>query len=384
MSRTSARLATIAFGGWFQRTTLHLSEVYDLFALGRSSLNLSASKLSLLHQSLSLISISREAGYLEYIAATTVSGINIRYYEDGLYILETESTNIDSARRLLTDYFEASFHPAISYIFSLGAPTPKILAGINNPHSMVIAIGPRDPTVYIKNHQLGDVYSQIKSGQYYVLKTPQYIVISSPSSIRDLIEVQIFFREFKDQLEKYLNIHREIWEEISSIKERRYLRGSEIETVRSRLDNYQKTISLINSRLSQMGAYVNTRASIARQLNLEEPLVNLFRYKFETLTDTHSYIKELWKMTQDYLNSAIQVVLEVKNQSATNSIQSLRLITTVGVLSGIVGYISKDSFPVITMVGVWYYICLILLTWGVNQLVSYVFKNLKYELKFNK
>jgi hypothetical protein len=89
-------------------------------------------------------------------------------------------------------------------------------------------------------------------------------------------------------------------------------------------------------------------------------------------------------MTTDYLNSAIQVVVEVKNQSANNSIQSLRLITTVGVLSGIVGYISKDTFPSITIVGIWYYICLIILTWLINQMVTLVYKNLKYELKFTK
>ena len=31
----------ITYGGWYQRTTLHLSEIYDLLALGHSKLDLS-------------------------------------------------------------------------------------------------------------------------------------------------------------------------------------------------------------------------------------------------------------------------------------------------------------------------------------------------------
>ncbi len=36
---------TVTFGGWYQRTTLHLSEIYDLFALGHSGLKLEQTKL---------------------------------------------------------------------------------------------------------------------------------------------------------------------------------------------------------------------------------------------------------------------------------------------------------------------------------------------------
>ena len=116
---------------------------------------------------------------------------------------------------------------------------------------------------------------------------------------------------------------------------------------------------------------------------MEENLSNIFQYKFETLIDTHAYIKEIWNMTKDYLNAAIQVVLEAKNQANANTIQSLTLITTIGVVSGIIGYLSKDQFPKITLIGIWYYLILILLTWLINGIVSTVAKNKKYKLKFS-
>ena len=88
-------------------------------------------------------------------------------------------------------------------------------------------------------------------------------------------------------------------------------------------------------------------------------------------------------MTSDYLATALQVVIEVKNQSAANGIQSLRLITTVGVLAGIIGYLSKDTFPTVTIIGVWYYVLLLSLTWAINFTIGYIYKNIRYELKFS-
>lgn len=376
---------TITFGGWYQRTTLHLSEIYDLFANGYSHLPLSTSKIKSLSEGLDLVSVSREIGELEYVKAITKDNIEIRYYEDGLYVLEITTANISTAQIKLQGYYDNFLSPAISYIFSLGAPTPKILADVKTTHPVVVSTNYPHTKAVLSAYDFGPVYSQIVSASISVFKTPQYIIVVDPlpaNHTRDLIEMQIFFREFKDQLQRYLNIHRHIWEEISEVKEKGQISGHQVEPMRSRLDSYQKTINLINSRISQMGSYVNTRASIARKLKIEDQLLSIFQYKFETLTDTHVYIKEIWKMTDAYVNTAIQVLTEVKNQSTANGIQSLRLITTIGVLSGIIGYLSKDTFPKITPIGLWYFVILVLGTWLINQIINLIYKKIKYQLKF--
>ena len=378
-------LFTVTFGGWYQRTTLHLSEIYDLFALGHSSLRLSPDKIRQYYRNFEFVSVTRQAGDLEYVKAITRHGIEIRYYEDGLYTLELKSTDIKSARDRLRHYYETYLNPAISYIFSLGAPTPKVLADIKTTHPVVVSIADSNSSSILKSHKFGEIYSQITSKYLSVSKTPDYIIIiSAPSAFypRELIEMQIFFREFKDHLQRYLNIHRDIWEEISNIKEKGVILGSDVESIRSRLDSYQKTISLIRSRINQMGAYVQTRSSLAKKLEIEKDLLSIFQYKFETLSDTHSYIQDIWKMTQEYVDTAIQVVVEVKNQTTNNNINSLRLITTIGVLSGIFGYLSKDKFPEITFIGIWYFIVLLLGTWTINQIINYLFQKSKYKLKF--
>ncbi|MFA6184606.1 MAG: hypothetical protein WCT51_03370 [Candidatus Shapirobacteria bacterium] len=374
---------TITFGGWYQRTTLHLTEIFNFLALGETNLGLDKNKILKLREGLEIISVSREIDYLEYVKANTKNGIEIRYYEDGLYILEINSKDAVEAKTLLEEYFEEKLNPAIAYIFSLGAPTPKILANIKLDHPVVIST--KSKKIEVDENVFGKIYSKIEADDMSVYKTPKYIFIRGidEKHVRALMEMQIFFREFKDQLERYLNIHRELWEEISEYKEKRVLLGKNIEKVRMKLDGYQKTINLIGSRINQMNVYVNTRSSIAKKMSLEEKLSNIFQYKFETLIDTHAYIKEVWNMTKDYLNTAIQVVLEVKSQANANTIQSLTLITTIGVVSGIIGYLSKDQFPKITLIGMCYYLILIGLTWLINRIVFTVANNKKYKLEFS-
>lgn len=377
----------VTYGGWYQRTTLHLSEIYDLFIRGESNLNLSKEELKKFQSELHLVSISRESGSLEYVKAITSSGVEIRYYEDGLYILEKETDDISSTQRQLEEYLETKLNPAISYIFSLGAPTPKILANIKTTHPVVISVFEKDSADFIpEENQFGKVYTKISSSNMTVFKTPKFIFISdskkSDKSLSELIEMQIFFREFKDQLEKYLSIHRTIWQEISDIKEAKVIKGKEVDAIRGKLDSYQKTISLISNRINQMNSYINTRSSIAKHLEIEKDLVSLFEYKFETLTDTLSYIKEIWKMTSDYLSSAVANLVEIKNQSTSNNLKSLQTITSIGVISGVLGYLSATKLPSISVSGGIYFVILFGLTWLMNAVISKKYRNKKYSLKF--
>lgn len=378
---------TITYGGWYQRTTLHLTEVYDFLAYGSSRLALSPERLQKSLKGLVLEKVSREVGNLEYVHATTKNDIEIRYYEDGLYVLSLKTTDIDKAQKTLLAYFHDIFEPALSYLFSLGAPTPKELARIRSTHQTVIKLESKNHTEFEPESKYGQVYNIVHSKKATVYKTPGYIFVVSDADedyLRELIETQIFFREFKDQLEKYLNIHRTIWEEIDKIKEGGDINGKEVGIVRDKLDSYQKTISLINNRINQMGTYIDTRQVIAQSMQIEKEMVNLFQYKFETLKDTHIYVKELWNMTLDYLNSAIQMIIEIENKSTNVSIESLRTITMVGVISGVLGYMTAGAMPQITIYGVIYFAVLIVATWVINKIVVNVYRNKKYKIKFTE
>ena len=376
----------VYYGGWYQRTTLHLSEVYDLLYRANSNLPLDKQKLENYKNSLQFESVTRESGYLEYVLAKTKDGITLKYFEDGLYLLETTSDDVNSARERLESFFDDLLNPAISYIFSLGAPTPKILANIKQNHPSVVIVESDNHTRYkVDPDVFGEVYSLIDSEKLTVFKTPNFILIAvAKSDIKkatSLVEMQIFFREFKDQLEKYLNIHRNIWEEITLIKEKGSIKGMDVVKNRMKLDSYDRSINLINNRINQMGSYVKTRQSMSSELGIEEHLAKVFDYKFETLINTLSYIKEVWAMTDDYVKNVILVLTDIENQSLNNSIRSLQVITSLGVVSGIFGYLSKSDLPSVTNTGWLYLLVLLVVAFIVNMLLYIYNRNIKYKIK---
>jgi len=376
----------VTYGGWYQRTTLHLTEVYEFLKNGGTRLQLSKSRLKKYHEKLNIKNVSRELGKFEYVQAETKQGITIKFYEDGLYVLETESEQIDQASKNLREYFEEVWSPAIEYIFSLGSPTPKILSNLKDEHPIVISKIDRDHSSFNPGKKYGKVYSETHFRNISVYKTEDYIfVIANPSQkqgLHMLVEMQIFFREFKDQLHKYLNIHRDIWEQIAVIKELHYIKGKEVGEYKSMLEKYKKTIDLIQNRINQMKTYAGTRATISKELNVEKPLVVLFQYRFEDLFNTLSYIKEIWSMTVNYTNNAIRVLSEVDAKASMSGIRSIQILASIGVVTGVIGYLARDTLPSISVIGAGYLIGLGVVALIVDWFLRRSAKNKKYELKF--
>ena len=89
-------------------------------------------------------------------------------------------------------------------------------------------------------------------------------------------------------------------------------------------------------------------------------------------------------MTANYLESAIRVVVEIENSSTNVSIKSLRLITMIGVLSGILSYLANDEFPKLSWVGAIYFVILIVATWGINQVIKHYYQGKKYKIQFTE
>ena len=380
------KISKIFIGGWSQRTTLHLSEIWDFLNEQKSDLDLPQDKLNQAVKDMDLKSVSRENGPLEYILAETTTGVGFRIYEDGLIILEKSSVGAKNDFEQIKKYYDERLSPAVSLIFSKGAPVPKELASIKTilPYIVVADNGTEEGIKkFFKEHE-EEVYSTVSTKNVGVYKSHTFILINNLKKeelIRGIVESQIFFREFKTQLHRYLNIHRIIWEKIAKIKEQGSIRGTQIAPLRNELSDYQKTINLIDARIKQMGSYIRTRQKVTDIKQIDEYLNPLFQLKFETLQDTHEYINHLWGMTKSYLDSGINMFNELQAQSTKTSLSSLQLITTIGVVAGIIGYLGKDSLPKFTGVGIIYFGVLLLITYVINSSVSRIYKNKKYSVK---
>lgn len=376
----------IYIGGWFQRTTLHLTEIWDFLKHGKSNLNLPKANLEELRNVLALTDVVRESGPLEYIIAKTSLNINFRIYEDGLIILEKGFSVLKSDFEVIKDYYDNKLSKALSLIFSKGAPVPKELANIKTilPYIVTVTDGNKEEIEKLFKDSSEAVYSVLSTKNIEVYRSPGIILINNIKDeklTREIIESQIFFREFKSQLHRYLVIHRTLWEKIREIKERGQIKGTDVDTLRNELSVYQKTINLIGARIDQMPAYVRTRQKITDIEKIDGYLQPLFQFKFETLLDTHEYIKHLWGMTKNYLSSAIELFTDLQGKSTKNTISSLQLITTIGVVAAILGYLGKDALPKFTGIGLFYFALLLLMTWIINTVVSRYYKSRKYNIE---
>lgn len=376
----------VVFGGWYQRTTLHLSEIHRFLLHGTSDLGLSKKKLTALRKGLGLKSVKRIVGYLEYLEIETNNGIIVKYFEDGLYILSKEGSNCEKLKNEIRDYFENKFSPTIGYLFSLGAPTPKILSNLKEVHPFVIERISRDPLNAKIDKSFGEVYLETKSKGIRVSKTPDNIIIDvAPSRkkiLSNLTEVQIFFSDFKLQLHKYLDIHRKIWEEIDEVKERKFIEGKNIGEYKAKLDSYQKTVQLIRNRINQMNNYAKTRREISKKVRIDDELVDLFQYRFEDLFNTLEYIKEIWNMTLDYVNSAIRVLEGVSAKAGTKGLKSIQFLVGFGVVAGFMRYLGPQEIPDIALSGVLYIVGLGFVAIGIDKVMSWNNKRKKYRVGF--
>ena len=87
-------------------------------------------------------------------------------------------------------------------------------------------------------------------------------------------------------------------------------------------------------------------------------------------------------MTREYLESAIQIIIEIKDKKMNTNLKSLRVFTTLGVVASFWSYFAKEDLPQFSTYGLIYAITLLAGALSVNALISWLYKGKKYKLKF--
>lgn len=382
------KIEKVYIGGWFQRTTLQLSEIYDFVRDGTSQLKLDKNKLQKMRAELDLSNIEYGIDGLEYLMLTTTTGIHIKIFEDGLIVLNDADVNefslfqdIDS----LAEYYEKKLSPALSYLFSLGAPVPKELANIETvyPYFIVLNNATQAQIQALLSRTEKQKYFDFKNDHYEVVRGNKYYFINNKTKdlhqVERYIEEQIFIREFKGQLHRYLNLHRIIWEKIDDVKENAHVRGKDIIAFSNKIDGYRKTVNLIDSRINQMNTYIKTREKIAKSdSNLIESL-DLIGYRYETLINTVSYMQQIWAMTKNYLNQAAKLFEGLESSITEKSVNSLTIVTSMGVGASLIDLFT-ESAPSFSSFGFIYFFILAVVGYSVNKIMKKISENRKYEI----
>lgn len=381
-------ISNIYIGGWFQRTMLQLSEIYDFLRTGKSQLNLNQKKLDEHLKNLEIGNINYGVSGEEYVEFTTALNIKVKIFEDGLIVLNNEHVSEDTLFfdiNQVTDYYEKNLSPAFNYLFSLGAPVPKELANIETvyPYFIVCENATKDEINNLLSKTERQKYFEFENNKYDVIRGDKYYFINnkkqSNENIERYIEEQIFIREFKGQLHRYLNIHRIIWEKIDAVKENAHVKGSEIVKFTTKLEGYAKTINLIDGRINQMGTYISTREKIAKSDKELAEFLAISGYRYETLRDTLDYIKYLWNMTKNYVSAAQSLFDGLKADVTSKSVESLTIVTSMSAGAALLDLFTEAA-PTFTVFGFIYFFILAFIGWGSTKLLNTIAAKRKYEV----
>lgn len=382
------KINNVYIGGWFQRTMLQLSEIYDFLREATTKLALDQDKLIEYRKSLQIGRIDYGVQGEEYIEFTTALNIKVKIFEDGLIILNNHNVSEDTLFAdidALTDYYETKLSPAFSYLFSLGAPVPKELAHIETvyPYFVVTDKATKEEMNTLLTRTDKQKYFEFDNEKYDVIRGDVYYFINNKKAetenIERYIEEQIFIREFKGQLHRYLNLHRIIWEKIDNVKDRASVKGADIVSFNTKLESYAKTITLIEGRINQMSTYLPTREKIAKSDKELVEFLNISGYRYETLKDTLDYIKYLWSMTKNYVSSAQKLFNGLKSDVSNKSINSLTLVTSMSAGASVIGLLTKSQ-PEFTVFGIAYFFILALIVLSLNKFLKFIQNNRRYKV----
>ena len=382
------KIEKVYIGGWFQRTTLQLSEVYDFLRFATSVLELDKEKLKKLHKNLGLKEVTYDIESLELLRFSTTDNIDVKIFEDGLIVLSYDKMkeySLFSDVNNLAKYYENKLSPALNYLFSLGAPIPKELANIETvyPYFIVLNNETRENIDELLAKTENQKYFEFTNNDYDVLRGDVYYFINNKNKtiaeVERYIEEQIFVREFKAQLHRYLNLHRIIWERIDEVKENAKVSGKDIIRLNSKIEGYQKTVNLIDGRINQMSTYLGTREKIAKSDEKLKESLEMIGYRYETLGNTLRYIQYLWDMTQNYVNSAKSLFKGLQSDVTDKSINNLTIVTSMGVGASLIGLFTK-GVPTFTVFGIGYFFALAFLGWSVNKIMKFIAKKRIYEV----
>lgn len=375
----------IFIGGWFQRTTLHLSEIYDFFKGEDTPLDLDKKKLKKLRDDIGIKKVEMIMGKLEYIDIDSKETVSFKIYEDGLIVLNTDSKNVSESIKKMTNYYEKKLSPGLSYIFSLGAPIPKELANIKTIYPYFVVLNKADES------DIEGLLAEFKQEKHFKITNENfelyrgdklYIINNKNESLKNIekfVGEQIFIREFKGQLHRYLNLHRIIWEKIDEVKERGKMKGTEIGPFKSKIESYAKTINLIEARIDQMGAYIGTRESIVKSDPEFANFAKVLEYNYEKLSNTWNYMKVIWQMTKNYVGSAIALFTDLAASSTGKSIQDLTVITSMGVGASLINLFTGQP-PALSWIGAIYFIVLAVIGYSVNKVMKLIYRSRNYEV----
>lgn len=335
-------------GTWFQRTSLHLREVYDFLHARKGVVGLDQDKLDAHWRSLDVgnVRLHRETD-IDYVK-TECAGITVTLSEDGVLLLSLPGGGMKE-RRHLEMFYSEKLGPALAYLFSRGAPLPKELTTVKTVYPIIALVHEataEDVEVFFAAHgdqQLTAARTDsidIVFGQVVEMISVTRVVADSLAA--SLVPYLIFFREIENQLQRYLDLHRQLWDEVAHIRRSTTLRYQNFPDVRHLMLSFLETLSFVQARLAQIDDMLNARQRLVSP-QIKATMRQLGVDRFENLHASQQYTQHLWRMTVDYVHGTMTLLESLFQENTQRELNAIKFMTVVAALTGFFGM--NIAFP---------------------------------------
>ena len=345
------RIKQIYLGTWFQRTSLHLKELYRFLKFQKGQPGLGEDRLQHLWNNLNVKKVEF-IGNNEFDEIVVLCGhIIVSVTEDGIILLTTKETDIKKAKNNLESFYTEFFAPMLSYLFSLGAPLPMILNQAKDVHPFLVA------TQNLKDKEADQLYSTFHDEKLTTLTGNHLSVyigdvlsifnVKNPRKFsyiraRELLHYVIFFREFEKQLDSYLALHRTMWDRVTAIREAEQMAYKDFPRIREEILTNLKTLSFVKARLAQMRDIIEERQhTIEDKIKNELHALGLLR--FDHLEANQKYVSHLWQMTIEYVKSSLSLLESLYQENTQKELNAIKFITFGALITGFFGM--NIAFP---------------------------------------
>ena len=152
----------------------------------------------------------------------------------------------------------------------------------------------------------------------------------------------IFFREFEDQLAGYLQAHRQMWEQITAIREAEQMLYKDFPRIREEILKNMKVLSFVKARLAQMKDIIQERKNTIDP-HIQQELKKLGMLKFDHLEANQKYITHLWQMTIEYAKGSLSLLESLYQENTQKELNAIKFITFGALITGFFGM--NIAFP---------------------------------------
>ena len=335
-------------GTWFQRTSLHLKELYDFLEGTSTAESLDIEKLAAFRSSLLVESTTfyRRRGF-DFVLSKR-KDMDVSMTEDGILLVNTPFESMESVSKKLEIFYSKKLGPAMSYLFSRGAPLPKDLTVVKEIYPLYLvgySLSEKDIEHAFATVSDSPYSTFLKKDDIEVISGRELIVINilgkvvEQEIIEELVRNMVLFRELEKQLGRYLNLHRKLWEEVTLIRESKGVTLEQFPKIRARVLEYLKTLSFVKARIAQMEDILIAREEVLSETPLVRKILEDLDLmsRFQMFKADQAYLLNLWDLTIEYTEGTLTLLDSLLNENTQREIGILQTISFLGVLTGFFG-----------------------------------------------